>query len=398
MAQYKYTASTPTGIISAIWAGLYNSIANANNIINNIDERKNVFTHNNYSIIKGEAIALRAFLHFDLLRCFGVSYEQNPSMPAIPYCTELTYRVFPQLTVSEVAAKIEDDLLAAEALLRLDPIYTGETVTELDDYGYLINRQVHLNYYAVKGLQARLYMWMHDYVKARQCATEVISAGVFTWATGNDMMKAYDNSFVHEQLFALHNVNLTTLAETYFNEDNNSKSFSLDAPTLLDYFDNNTSDYRYLYQYVPGSRSDYVTYRYLTKYNPSSVSSDPYLSQRSEGASYYTDKMPLIRLSEMYLIMAECEYRSSGSGLTSLNVLRTARNINALATDPTDFYEELIHEYRRELIGEGQLFFLYKRLNRATIIGTTVDVIGEKGYTFPIPVSETEASQRENNR
>jgi len=398
LAQYKYTAATPTGIISGIWSGLYNSIANVNNIINNIDDRKEVFTHNNYSIIKGEALALRAFLHFDLLRCFGMSYAQNADMLAIPYCTELTYRVFPQLTVREVAAKVEADLLAAEALLKIDPIYTGEIVTELDDYGYLINRRVHLNYYAVKGLEARLYMWTHDYAKAQQCASEVTASKVFIWATGNDMMKGYDNSFVHEQLFALNNVNMSTLADTYFNEDNNSRSFSLDAPSLLDYFDSNTSDYRYLYQYISGSRSEYVTYRYLTKYNPSEVASDPYLSQRNEDASFYTDKMPLIRLSEMYLILAECEYRSNGSGLASLNVLRTARNINALATEPVDFYEELIREYRRELIGEGQLFFLYKRLNRATVIGTTVDVIAEKGYTFPLPVSETEAAQRENNR
>ena len=90
-------------------------------------------------------------------------------MPAIPYSTDLSYRVFPQLTVAQVAESVKNDLLDAEQLLLADPILTGEEITELDDNGYLMNRQVHLNYYAVKALQARLYMWMKDYTEADLC-------------------------------------------------------------------------------------------------------------------------------------------------------------------------------------------------------------------------------------
>ena len=81
-----------------------------------------------------------------------------------------------------------------------------------------------------------------------------------------------------------------------------------------------------------------------------------------------------------------------------MNELRAARNVPGLLSLPSDFYTELIREYRRELLGEGQLFFLYKRLNRSLVIGSGVDMIGEKAYTFPIPVSETDAAQRETNR
>lgn len=398
MNNYNYSNTQPALQISNIWAASYNSIANANNIINKIDEKKNLFGTDNFNIIKGESYALRAFLHFDLLRCFGVSYEQNPDMPAIPYCTELTYRVFPQLTVKAVADKIEKDLLEAETLLKSDPIYTGKKITEIDDSGYLMNRRVHLNYYAVKGLQARLYMWMHEYEKAALCAQAVIKSNVFTWTTSDDLAKGYDYACAPEQLFALNVLTLSTLADTYFSEDNNIDSYSLKINSLIEYYDNNTDDYRYLYQFASGTKGEYVDYRYLTKFNDSNIEKDPNLSSREEPASFFRNKIPLIRLGEMYLILSECQYRASGSGLEALNKLRVARNLLALQNDPADFYLELIREYRRELIGEGQLFFLYKRLNRASVIGTDADMIGEKAYTFPIPISETDASQRENNR
>lgn len=386
IVDYNYSTTTPTAMIAAIWSTSYNGIANVNNILQHIDDKRNLFSYDNYQIIKGEALALRAFLHFDLLRCFGVSYAQNPQMPSIPYCTELTYRVSPQLTVSEVAEHIEDDLLEAEELLKADPIYTGETITELIDNGYLMNRQVHLNYYAVKGLQARLYMWMQRYGDARRCAQEVIDSDIFPWTNAQSMQNGEDYTCASEHLFGLNNVNLSTLADNYFNEEYNSASFSLVLSSLLSSYDNDTDDYRYLSWFQAGT-GELVDNRYLTKYYESS-STD----------SYYQNKMPLIKISEMYLIVSECDYRETGNGLDALNELRLARNANTYETQPTDYYAELIREYRREFIGEGQLFFLYKRLNRPSIIGSDADAIGEKVYTFPLPLSETEASQRENNR
>ena len=90
---YNYDATSPTNLFANIWRSNYNAIANDNNLLKAIDENRYKFSGNNYNIIKGEALALRALLHFDLLRAFGVSFEVNPSMPSIPYSTELSYRV-----------------------------------------------------------------------------------------------------------------------------------------------------------------------------------------------------------------------------------------------------------------------------------------------------------------
>jgi hypothetical protein len=76
---YQYTNSQVSlARIDAIWNGIYNSITNDNKLLEEIDGQRAVFTGDNYAIIKGEALALRAFLHFDLLRVFGASYEENP--------------------------------------------------------------------------------------------------------------------------------------------------------------------------------------------------------------------------------------------------------------------------------------------------------------------------------
>lgn len=390
LAQFDYTTTYSKSLIEGIWTTNYNGIVNVNNLLSHIDGSQKLFSGNNYSIIKGEALALRAFLHFDLLRCFGVSYAQSPEMPSIPYCTTMSYRVSPQLKVSEVAGKVMADLKEAASLLQnTDPIVTGEEVTELDDNGYLMNRQRHMNYYAVRGLMARVYMWMGDYDEAGKAANEVVRSESFSWATVDKLSNGEDNSFATEQLFGLHDDLMSNISDNYFNPELSSNSFSIDQQTLLDYYEQETTDYRYLYLFQSGV-GELADYRFSTKFTESSGDD-----------SFYTNKLPMIRLSEMYLILSECQYRNNhqADALATINELRTARNIvtplNAL---PDDFYGWLIKEYRREFLGEGQLFFLYKRLNMRSVLGSDADMVAQKAYTFPLPMSETDAAQREDNR
>ena len=390
VATYDYDASYPTNYINGIWKNNYVGIANVNNLLAHIDDHVGVFSEDNYEVIKGEALALRAMLHFDLLRCFGVSYAVNPSMPSIPYSTALDYHVFPQLKVSEVAQCILTDLKEAELLLREgDPIVTGRAITELDDNGYLINRQLHLNYYAVKALQARLYMWMGLYAEALESATEVVESGAFSWSSPENMERGYDRCLADEHIFALNNLTLKAdIADNYFSE-NSTNSFAVNRERLLTYYDNATQDYRYTFLFKAGTGTTFEN-RYSTKYDESATSD-----------SYYRYKMPLMRLPEMYLIKCEAEYRTaptSDKALATLNQMRAYRNLTALQELPGDFYTELINEYRREFLGEGQLFFLYKRLNHPVIAYSDVDPVATRAYTFPLPLSEIQAAEREDNR
>ena len=386
---FDYEAAFPTNYIRGIWSNGYSGIANANNLLAHIDERPSLFSADNHDVIKGEALALRAFMHFDLLRCFGVSYAVNPEQPAIPYCTALSYRVFPQLKVKEVAQAVLTDLLAAEDLLKAaDPIVTGREITESIDNGYLLNRQLHLNYYAVKAIEARVYMWMGRYNEALEAANKVMDCGQFEWATVANMQAGYDRSMATEQLFALNNLTLKADIADEFFSDNSPYSFAITRDRLLDYFDNATQDYRFTFLFKAGSAT-HANNRYIMKYD-----------EPSGNNSYFNYKMPLVRLPEMYLIRSEVEYRNGDkeAAKSTLNLLRTARNLPPLNELPDDYYLELIREYRREFLAEGQLFFLYKRLNRSNILFADIDAVAEKVYTFPLPITETESAQREDNK
>ena len=52
-------------------------------------------------LVEGEALALRAFLHFDLLRGYAPSFKMGKNEPAIPYVKEVTHSPVAQSTVTQ---------------------------------------------------------------------------------------------------------------------------------------------------------------------------------------------------------------------------------------------------------------------------------------------------------
>jgi hypothetical protein len=104
--------------------------------------------------------------------------------------------------------------------------------------------------------------------------------------------------------------------------------------------------------------------------------------------------MPLIRLSEVILMAAECSNTLS-EGTAYLNLLRLGRFcVNLHPTTTTQLKEFITNEFRKETIGEGQLFFYYKR-NAMTTVPNHVwsalapnKTISLTNYVVPLPVSE----------
>ena len=94
-------------------------------------------------------------------------------------------------------------------------------------------------------------------------------------------------------------------------------------------------------------------------------------------------KIPMLRVSELFLIAAECA-PSVAEQLKYMNRYRVHRGLSEI-----DEMGDAIHEeYRKEFIGEGQMFFYYKRKNM-TEIGVDDKVIEvEKVYVLPLPSDE----------
>lgn len=117
IAQYPFHKDTPysyyqnyqTNYIDPIWRKAYNTIANVNSIINNIDDHKNVFKGNDYNVIKGEVLGLRAFLHFDLMRIYTDAYSSEKykaDAKYMPYVKTLTSDVYPILSSPAISSAI----------------------------------------------------------------------------------------------------------------------------------------------------------------------------------------------------------------------------------------------------------------------------------------------------
>jgi hypothetical protein len=108
--------------------------------------------------------------------------------------------------------------------------------------------------------------------------------------------------------------------------------------------------------------------------------------------------LPALRLSEMYYIAAECTYETDAAkGIELLQAVRAARGINKplVAATKEQMLQELVKEARKEFFGEGQLFYMYKRLNRpiANLLGGNV-AASDKVFVMPLPDNEIEFGNR----
>ena len=102
---------------------MYNIIANVNNLLYYCDENKQVFTTGHYyEIIKGEALGLRAFLHFEVYRMFSPDVKRAPKSDGIPYNKEFGVSLPPMYSAEETIQLIINDLKEAEQCLQNDPI------------------------------------------------------------------------------------------------------------------------------------------------------------------------------------------------------------------------------------------------------------------------------------
>lgn len=397
LKNHDYTNSSAESMINNVWSRAYTTIANLNEqLINQLNAADSAtFSTDNYHVIKGEALGLRAFLHFDLLRLFAPSCTAGNDSTGIPYVTTYSYNPTPSGTVSENITQIINDLKAAELELKnSDPIVTGRKITADEDNGYLEDRQYHFNYYAVLAELARVYLYSNDYDNARLYAQKVIDSGKFTWTPVERIATSVeadrDRTFTSEQIFALQEDDLDDYILPFLTgTDKTNVMFTLNSSWLKAIWPTSThsTDWRRTY-FFSSEHTSYGMYYTCTK-----------LWQEGMTKAY-VGRMPIMRLPEMYLILAECDLPGAAK---YLNIIRQHRGVTvpvAAKTD-NDLRNEITLEYIREFQDEGQVFYHYKRTNaKQQYSGYTfrlTNVNPQKVYVLPLPESEIEFGNRENN-
>lgn len=391
LSNYQYGTEYWRNRLDQTWNKAYALILNCNKILENIDQNQDLFTGGNYYAVKGEALALRAMLHFDMLRLFGPVYAKDSDKKAIPYYNKQTNSPEPILTAKEVAEKVVADLEEARILLANDPVKTEGTLMSGSQDGtsnFMRYRALRLNYYAVEALLARVNLYMGNKTEAFKYATDVIKTadqGIFPFVDKSLVIGSPadpDRIFSSEVLFALTNTSRSKIHKNFYDPsrlpnyvlrmDDNLMSNIVygGAATTGGYQD----DYRYRANWIATGSN-----RYFYKY-----------SDMVANGSIQNTMIPMIRLGEMFLIAAESQSDNLANGVQYVNALRRNRGVANLQTLTPDL---LKYEYIRELYGEGQLFYLYKRLNSDIITSSNANKNPKASdliFVVPLPDSETE--------
>ncbi|MGF7232934.1 RagB/SusD family nutrient uptake outer membrane protein [Arachidicoccus sp.] len=354
-AKYNFDDPDVKAVFTNIWDSMYLCIANLNNLLENANQRKSIFTGDNYNTIKGEAMGLRAFIHFDLLRMFSPSpAAAGLHAPGIPYVTKLSPIAVQASTTGAVIDSCISDLLVAKSLLSDADLTTSKFTS-----------------WAVNGLLARIYLYKGDLANAQMQALSVINSNRFPLSVNNK-----DLMFTNEHLFSLFSYSEISL-QYYKTVFNTTPPLGLSARDQIALFVTGggaTSDWRRAFV------------------DPSTgVALGNTISPRKfYGAT--ANVLPMIRMTEMYYIAAECATATQDtlSATALLDTVRVHRNIakyalSALSADSLN--TEIRKEYQKEFLGEGQMFFYYKRKNMpfSSLPFTKVPVVANASYVFTKP-------------
>jgi len=368
----------------AAWTNFYQSIRNANLIIQNIPNGK-ILTDDDKNKYIAEAKFLRALSYFHLVRNWG----------AIPLRTEENFNEFnvPRSPTEIVYELITSDLKDAENHLPDAPAVSG-----------------HPSKWSAKTLLAEVYFYMGQHSDAASKADEVIKSGKYSLvevSQPDDFENVFGSSVVNspEEIFYiknneerpwhypryLHGVNVP-----YVGYDGYYAITSNENYTPNKNWDEN--DLRKIFGWYPYAGHDAGTIL-CKKFN-------------AYGSLTPSNDYPLYRYADLVLIYAEASCRANNNptaaGVEALNqVHRRAYGYTSTQESPVDFIlsnynmdsfvELCIQERGYETVGEAKRWFDIRRLGKEKAREIIQEMRGvnitEGKFLFPIPLNEYEYNE-----
>lgn len=423
-ANFIYNSTTTQPVIQTIWETQYSVIANLNKIIEHIDEVPHsefAYGEDERGLIKAEAYALRAMLHFDLLRLFAPAPATNPAGTYLPYREKFSPDIADKLSVTAFIEKCLKDINVAESLLKSfdtefhpealsTTMSTGSSISwstryrfdskmYIDEMGeFFWYRGWRMNYMALLALKARVCHYAgKGYAPLAKTAAQEI----------------YDNFFLTEKIGFTSASNITCQPEIRYFKTFDDVIMGAYYPNLATEYDeelygNDNSVKLPLANIDPLFSSDntgiYSDYRYQYLIKKSNTSNQSYyhgkysVATESIAAAVSNPMVPLFRLSEVCYILAEiaADENEVTTGLEYLKTVRSARgalrDVALTVTTPEQLREEILLDAQKDLMCEGQVFFMYKRRNVEKVLNSSAPGFYRnmaEGYVLPIPTSES---------
>lgn len=355
-ADFSNNSLLPVNLnVRTIWNDSYNQVYACNAIIEGVDNSV-ALPANDKERLRGEALFVRALVHFYLANLYG----------PVPYIKTTNYSITRSVTripVQEVYQNAATDLLDAITLL-------PDTYSNPDRV--IPNKKV------AQALLSRIYLYQGAYAQAIDSASLLIGdTATFQWETDlNEVFLKDATTTIWQFMPALAGAN--TLEAINFTFTSGPPAIVALNPVLLQAFE--PGDLRrsaWIKEITNGTDTWYHAYKY--KQNVTTASSVEY--------------SVVLRMAEQYLIRAEAYARQGAieAAKNDLNLIRATAGLSSTAAESADeILLAILQERQVEFFTEhGHRFFDLKRYERLDL-----DLSGTKpGWDttdalWPLPEAE----------
>lgn len=372
---WNYSASST---MSGLWRYGYYVIANANQVLDNVEGKGDEQTVNG---VRAEALFLRALSHFDLVRTFAQPYTQTDpnTQLGVPVMLHAVNGSPARNTVAEVYDQIIADLTEAEAII--PDGYNNNYHASVTDTKAVASKE------AIQALLSRVYLYVGQWQKAADYATAVIKSGKFRLWSADEMLAAYtQNVGTSEVIFEVYgaegNYRFGSQGWEYLQWISSPRG-SGDFAAAHDLYD--------MYEEGDVRKELFIG----DDKAPDQYWSTKYAGKDNSSPSY--NNTIVLRLAEMYLNRAEAQIKGATvTGTTAqLDMLTVA---NARGAQPEAATERgIFNERRKELAFEGQIIYDFARFGYSltrTDTDASLKEIPFPNYRWalPIPKSEIDAN------
>lgn len=355
---YNNALTADNATVASLWTSSYSQIYNVNSVIQGVENATTlpIVVKNR---VAGEALFVRAVVHFYLLQIYG----------SIPYITGTNYEMNRKVTRSsadEIYAAIAKDLESAS--------------TRLPD-NYSSSDRAKPNKMVAKAMLARVYLYMNKNIEAANEASTVINSPLYAWETDLNKIFLRNGRTTIWQLASATAVRNSNEGTTFIFVSGPPPVCALRSD-FLNAFE--TGDQRKV------NWTKAVTTGLNTWYHPNKYK----LRTATTSSQEYSI---VLRLAEQYLIRAEARAKQGdlAGAKADLNKIRTTAGLPIItSTIATEILSEIQKQRRFEFFTEhGHRFFDLKRSGTADAI-LTVSKPGwnSSDIVWPIPELELNAN------
>lgn len=386
--------------IENVYGSLYTIIGRCNFFFESIVELEKTLTDDEQfdklQSLKGEVHFARALAYSELIKCFCKAYEPSTAEGELGVALISSYYHPERMIRSSLKdsyAFVISDLEQALELVTLDERNNSPYITKS----------------AVKALLARIYLYMQDWEKARDYATEVIDADFLQLSSSsvkyNSDMSYYQYMWKYDNASEIiWKVGFTTtsyggaLGRVFLNYDHISyKPDYVPANWALNLYEAKDLRATTFFAQKTTGYAHGLTWPLLMKYN----GNEDFIKQNILHVS-----MPKVfRLSEQYLIRAEAycrlgEYGKAGKDITTLRLARYS-SYGSTSIGEDNWLDVISEERVRELFMEGFRLQDLKRWHKGferkpqsntVASGSSLKIEADNPlFVWPIPQHELDA-------